>query len=334
MTCTLPNSLWLAGCLAEYAHFRRAARHVEETQQATLRRLLAANAATEFGKLHGFATIRSAAEFQQRVPLRDYAGHQEWINLTAQGAANQLTSDPVRMFEPTSGSSNSNTTKLIPYTASLQQEFQRGIRTWIADLFLHDPRLLSGPAYWSISPAGDTPSRTPGGIPIGFDDDAAYAGGAQQRLVRAVMAVPAAVRQVEDMDTFRYLTLLFLLRRRDLKLISVWNPAFLALLLARLTEWGDELARDLERGTISRPAPEAFQVELRGPFALRPMQRRAAKVRSDAVRAALSCATPAEQHRNLWPELRVVSCWADANAAAPAAHLAALFPRPRSNPRD
>src|SRR2546430_2972479 len=47
---------------------------------------------------------------------------------------------------------SSGATKLIPYTTALQREFQRAIRAWIADLFLHQPALLCGQAYWSISP--------------------------------------------------------------------------------------------------------------------------------------------------------------------------------------
>ena len=94
----------------------------------------------------------------------------------------------------------------------------------MADLFLHDPALLDGRAYWSVSPAGAPGGRTSGGVPIGFEDDTHYVGGWQRRLARAVMAVPGEVRLIPDMDEFRYATLLHLCRARDLKLISVWNP--------------------------------------------------------------------------------------------------------------
>ena len=50
------------------------------------------------------------------------------------GAPHVLTRDRVTLFEPTSGSSGAG--KLIPSTVSLQQQFHRGIRPWIANLFL------------------------------------------------------------------------------------------------------------------------------------------------------------------------------------------------------
>lgn len=69
------------------------------------------------------------------------------------------------------------------------------------------------------------------------------------------MAVPSHVRFLSDMEAFRYATLLFLIRVRCLKLVSVWNPTFLSLLVERLPEWSGQLARDLKpdtrRGTFS-----------------------------------------------------------------------------------
>ena len=55
---------------------------------------------------------------------------------------------------------------------------------------------------------------------------------------------------------------------------------------------------------------------------LRPDPRRAYELR-EAMRAA----TPGERHSRIWPELRFISCWADANASSSAAQLAALFPQ-------
>ena len=49
------------------------------------------------------------------------------------GERGVLTRDPVRIFEPTSGTTSGE--KLIPYTADLQHQFQRAISAWIGDLF-------------------------------------------------------------------------------------------------------------------------------------------------------------------------------------------------------
>jgi hypothetical protein len=295
--CSLANALWLAGSLPEAFRFRQATTRVREEQADVLRRLLTVNADTEFGRRHHFSRIASVRDYQQRVPLATFDEYRPWINRVAGGTPNVLTRERVRLMEPTSGSSGA--TKLIPYTATLQQEFQRAIRPWIADLFLHQPQLANGQAYWSVSPAGVADRKTNGGIPIGFEDDSAYVGGWQQRMVNAVMAVPADIRRVSEIEAFRHRTLLALVRAGNLRLISVWHPTFLTLLVDRLPEHGETLIRDLD-----------------------------AK-RADVLRSALRAGTPEARHAILWPHLGLVSCWCDGNAAAPARRLAALFPHAR-----
>jgi hypothetical protein len=305
MICTLANSLWAAGCMPELARFHRATRHVAQEQEAVLLRILRENADTEFGREHTFASIRTSEDFQKQVPLRDYEKHRPWIDRAACGFPNVLTRDPIRLFEPTSGSSGA--TKLIPCTQSLQRNFQRGINAWIGDLFTHCPRLIGGPAYWSISPANIDQKKTPGGIAIGFDDDTGYLGGWRKRLVQSVMAVPASVRFASSLDECNYTTLLHLVRARNLRLISIWSPTFLTLMLDPLRDWGDRIGNDIQHG----------------------MGCAADSDRAREVREAFHASSPQESYARLWPHLQLISCWSDATSAGPAAALAALFPNCR-----
>ena len=308
------NSLWLSACLPEYLRFRHAVSRVVATQAAVLHEIISANSDSEIGRTHRFSSIRSVRDFQQQVPVRSYEEYQDWITRIAEARHGVLTAEPVQLFEPTSGSTGAS--KLVPYTTTLQRQFRRGIYAWIASLFLHHPQLLTGRAYWSISPAMAQARYTAGGIPIGFAEDSAYLGGWQQRLINGILAVPGVLNRVQDVDAFRYLSLLFLVACRELKLISVWNPTFLSVLVEWLSEFGQQIAHDLEQGTVSRGAEY-----LPFPLRLQPDPQRACELRS-----ALSCTT-AERHVRLWPGLRLISCWTDANAAAPAAALQVLFPQ-------
>ena len=129
------------------------------------------------------------------------------------------------MFELSSGSVAAS--KLIPYTHGLKAEFQRGIDAWIYNLYTNVPELQRGPAYWSITPLVDGKRFTSGGIPIGFESDSAYLGLFGKLLVDSVMAVPNAVKNISNVNSFRYVTLLCLLRQPNLRLISIWNPTYL-----------------------------------------------------------------------------------------------------------
>jgi hypothetical protein len=323
MLAPLANAGWYLTALPASRAFRRALHDIASTQEHVLQHILQRNAASEWGRRYQFARLRSVADYQRALPLTTYADYRDAIERIGQGQQGILTSERVRLLEPTSGSTAA--TKLIPYTAALKAEFQRAIAPWIVNLFSHMPELFGGAAYWSVSPVARRSERTAGGVPVGFAHDSEYVGWLQQRLLGAVLAVPPQVRLVDDMDTFRYLTLLFLLRRPDLRLISVWSPSFLTLLVERLPEWWPDLAADIARGTLTPPGPLAPDIRAPMQQRNRPDPRRAAAV-AEACRAA---ASPGEQHRMLWPRLRLVSCWADAHAARLVPEVARLFPQAR-----
>ncbi len=144
------NLSWLAASLPEYRRFKRDAYKVEETQRRQLRYYLKQNAETAFGREHGFANIDSWEEYSDRVPLRDYDATEPWISRIAAGEGGVLTTDPVKLFEPSSGSSGP--AKLIPFTRALQREIRRAVALWSAHNFLAQPDLLFGRAYWSLTP--------------------------------------------------------------------------------------------------------------------------------------------------------------------------------------
>ena len=317
------NALWYLLCVPESLAFHRARRDVAGSQRELLLRLLRRNADTDFGRRHGFGSIRSAAEYQARVPLSTYDDYREAIARIGADERAVLTRDRVLLLELTSGSTAP--TKLIPYTAALKAEFGRAVAPWIVDLYSHQLPLFTGQAYWSVTPVTRRNERTPGGIPVGFEEDSEYFGRLQGALIRSIQAVPPLVRLIDDMDAFRYVTLLFLLRSRALTLISVWNPTFLILLVNRLAGWWPRLAGDISRGTLSPPTPLAPDLQAQLTSLLRPDPRRAAEIRA----AATVHGETGALHARLWPRLRLVSCWADGHAERYAAELARLFPQAR-----
>ena len=120
----LANSLWLVSGVVAMGRFRRALTHPAAAQAACLRRIVTANLQSEFGIQHDFAHITSVADFQARLPLASYEDFAPAITRMAAGESGVLTTEAVKLFEPSSGSTAA--AKLIPYTASLQREFQAG----------------------------------------------------------------------------------------------------------------------------------------------------------------------------------------------------------------
>jgi hypothetical protein len=309
---TLANCAWLATSLPAWRRFRSALRRPAETQRRILGSLLDANSESAYGRAHGFEKIRSYAEFRERVPIVDYDDLEPWIERIMRGERSVLTCEPVTRLVPTSGSTTGR--KLIPYTASFQNEINSVIGAWMVDLWREHPSVLSGPAYWSISPAIPAPTNEESAVPIGFDDDSAYLGGLKRRLAEATFAVPPELHRVSDIECSRYLTLLCLLRESELRLASVWHPSFLALLLDALPVWWEELLYDLAHGGCRRAS--LLPPEIRHAFDVAPQARRANELRQ----------TNPANARALWPHLRVVSCWGDGQAKLATADLRRRLP--------
>ena len=292
----LNTSAWL--------RYRRALRHPRRVQSAMLRRYLARNAETVFGREHGFASIRSIEEYRARVPVRDYDQNEHYIARIVAGERGVLTREEVEVLEWSSGSTRA--AKLIPFTRSLRSEFARSVGSWVTEIFARDPKLMSGPAYWSVSPAHAPPEVPGAAVPIGPLEDAQYLGGRLARLIDVTLAVPGSVSRIRDPELHRRATLLHLLASRELTLISVWHPSFLTLLVEALLRDWDALLSALTEGSGRSEGPLRFEP-------------RAARARE------LSRIDPSDP-KAIWPRLALISCWTHGPARRPAEELRALFP--------
>jgi hypothetical protein len=225
----LANTVWWASNLPAWLAYRNALSDPAAAQSGVLKSILHSSAPSAFGREHGFSRIDTYKDFCQLVPIRDYAQFEPWIDRIRQGEQHVLTTEKVNSLAATSGTTSGR--KRIPYTRALQQQFNLAIAPWIVDLFHTYPTLIRGRAYWSISPAIKSVDDEPSAVPIGFEDDAEYLGFVRGMLVNSVMAVPASIRHSPDMQSWREHTMHHLRRADDLRLISVWHPSFLTLLL-------------------------------------------------------------------------------------------------------
>lgn len=330
------NSLWVLGCVWEALAFSFLRSRVRGVQLRVLLRIVRENRDSMFGKSHRFDQIGSVADFQHEVPLTSWDDYADSIERIARGETGVLTKEPVFLLEPTGGSTAAS--KLVPYTRRLQREFSRGINAWVSHLFRWKPRLILGSAYFSITPFGNRLMRSPSGIPVGFEEDSVYLGGVMSRLMEVVQAVPRELRLISDLDTFRYITLLFLLSRKDLSLISVWNPTFLTLLLEPLRGWASLLVEDIASGRIAGVTGIEPLVKSACQKRLRRSKRRSLEVFQ--ILEDWRNRKPQERDRKgrtlyeaLWPSLQVISCWADGNAAGPAERLKSLFASTAMQPK-
>lgn len=315
------QSAWMAICLPETLKFRRAANsQLRNIQANTLSQIINNSIDTAYGKEFGFARISNIADFCRQVPVNDFDTLLPFINRLENGEKQVLTADNLLMFEETSGTTSG--TRLIPYTAKLQQAFNRALHPWLFDLHHHHHRLFGGPAYWVVTPKMTTKKFTSGGVPIGFASDSDYFGAWAKPLIKAITVVAEEAGNIESIETWRYFTVLSLLRHENLRLISLWNPTFFISLLQAIIEWHEPLCHDLKNGGftgLNKALADSGIVHNSRPSSLR----------ADTLKTAVRLAENGEKSaftKLLWPELALISTWTEGEATHGAAYLTEYFP--------
>lgn len=271
--------------------------NIREVQERYLLDLLEKNADTVYGRKYGFGKIGSYEDFAENVPLTVYEDYEPYISEMADGKANVLTAEKIKLFELTSGSSGGK--KLIPYTRSLKNEFQRGIKPWLYDIYTSVNGTVDGKSYWSITPVTAGKTFTKAGIPVGFEEDAEYFGFIEQLIMKRLFAVDGSVKFSDDIKDFYFKTSLQLLSCKKLTLISVWNPTFLTILCDFIRDNAEMLSENL------------------------PEKKRAAFLEA------------AEENRfdKIFPDLKIISCWADGSAADYIGEIYRRFPDVHIQPK-
>lgn len=289
----------LSAAQAPTTDFLAACANPAQAQACLLARIIKRNADTQFGRRHDFGQLRLPADFQSSVPVTTYEDYRALIDDIADGADNVLTRDQVIAFEETGGTASGG--KLIPYTASGLSGFRSAVLPWLGNLVDTWPAAAEGPCYVTISPATRQPRTTPSGIPIGMQSEAAYLGSDLTSSFLAVLAVSPEIGLIPDVDEWRLATLAALVSQPELSFISIWSPTFLTMLLHALRDDCEEI--------LHRLTPEhrrRFETALAG---------------TDPLASAL------------WPDLSVISCWADGSSRSLAVQLAEMCPHTTLQPK-
>ncbi len=162
-----------------------------------------------------------------------YEDYRSLIEQIRQDGEHPTYRDQVIRLCPTSGSSSNN--KLIPYTPSLKQAFQKGVYPWVFFLYLVFPKLFLRKQYWSITPLFENGNSWPKSkVTIGFENDEDYVG-TLQRLITKTVWVDTRDLVKGGTGTEQFLLRLAhkLQEEKHLGLVSVWSPSLLGLLARR-----------------------------------------------------------------------------------------------------
>ena len=269
--------------------FDRALKDPVLAQQQVLENIVQDLKETEYG---AFYNVNNISDFKKSIPLVNYDDISHWMQRQREEEGKIMVVSDVTLYEKTSGSTGPH--KYIPYTSELRSSFTRMFLLWAHDLIANIDGLGKGKFYFSISPNFDDERQTDNGIPVGLDDDADYLGSIWRRILSPFMLANKNLGKIRDPEAFKQALCFSLLECAELETISIWNPSFLTLVLQWISD---------NRELVLRRIGDSIDPD------------RKQALESETI-----------DWQRVWPKLKLISCWADANAKPLAEKLKDSFP--------
>ena len=301
--------------LRHLAAFEAATQRPRETQEALLRRILTFQADTEFGREHGFDSIRTIEDFRRQLPVAGYEYFEPYIAQVRRGNLRALLADPcVHMFALTSGTTAAR--KFIPVTPQYLADYRRGWNIWGMRLFRYDhPEVKLRPIV-QVSSDWDE-FRTEAGIPCG--SVTGLTAEMQKRIIRWLYCVPGCTGRIKD-TAAKYYVVLRLSLPRPVGMVLAANPSTLVNLARGGDHQKESLIRDIHDGTLSKDidVPAEIRALLARPLCRRHPAR--AHELEEIVRR-----TGTLYPRDYWPSNCLLGNWTGGSVGAYLRHFPRYF---------
>ncbi|MCR5042278.1 MAG: GH3 auxin-responsive promoter family protein [Clostridia bacterium] len=266
-----------------YKGFEHFSSDAAGTQEKLLKKILKKNANTEYGKKYGFADIKNADEYREKVPMVSFKDLAEYVDRTAHGERNILTKSHIRCYISSSGTSG--TPKVVPISKKSQWNLQ--CMGFVAPEALaakyakeHYGRHLhtgKGMLAWLIiknyyQPDGSLVSDFCS-LPLVH----------LRWFVGLFNTTPRSIMFTDEYETIdsSYLLLRYSLPYKDMSYIGSMIITITYALFNYLEDHWQELCDDIEKGVIGDTANLSPKVRSKLEKKLKPMPQRAAELRRE-----------------------------------------------------
>jgi hypothetical protein len=230
---------------APVARFHTGIDDPENAQRARLRVVLGEVSGGAFARDHGLTGAEDLAAFRAAVPVRAADALRPWLDRIEAGEPGVLTRSSVLQLVQTTGTTGQP--KRLPVTRAWSDSVAAAQRLWVLGLLRDDEALAGGRALSIVSPA--IAGHTAGGIPYGSNTGRMFQ--EQPFWVRWRAPVPWSAYLIPDVESRQYAILRHALAH-DVRSWTAANPSTILLYARRLSEWWEELRRDLHDGTLLR----------------------------------------------------------------------------------
>lgn len=200
---------------------------------------------SRFGREHGFANIRSIADYRRQISIQRYEYFAPYIEEVSQGRIEAMfpASEEVLMFGTSTGTTGQP--KLNPITRTWLNEYRGTLEAWGVKAIVEHADMI-GTKVLQISGPGDL-GRSPSGLPIGMVSALSFR--YQNPVMRSFYAVPGDICDVGDPEA-KYYLILRLALMQQVGMIATVTPANLLRLAQVGNAQREHLIRDLRGGTL------------------------------------------------------------------------------------
>ena len=292
-----------------YREFLEGAKSPRDVQLALLRRIVAENTDTEFGKQHSFSQIADAATYRQATPVQTYEDLRPLIKRQELTGEQCLTMEPPVYYHRTSGTVGAP--KNIPVTASGLERMKRDQKLG-AYVWSRDSAILQGKGFAISGQAVE--GRMEGGTPFGSASGLLYQ--SQSRLVRSRYVLSPEIADIEDYEARYLATVIYGLAEPNVTGIATANPSTFLRLLSVADKHADVVLKAIATG--QQPDAESLPADVRQRLKANPGR---ATYLADCLEASGRFT-----YIDIWPQLNGVVTWTGGSCGTALNGLSGLLP--------
>lgn len=278
--------------------FEQASLDPERIQQDKLLWIIQRNKNTEYGKKHGFDSIKKHDDYRRNVPVITYEDIRADMDRVLNGEKNVFTAEDPVMFAQTSGTTGDP--KFIPVTPTDHgREHKDVMRTWLYHCSQAHPDIFNGKVVTLVSPAVE--GYCPSGIPYGSTSGHMYRN--MPGFVRRTYAIPYCAFEIEDYKS-KYYAIMRIGIEQDVTLLCSANPSSILKMCKKGDEFSESIIRDIRDGSLSKD----FVIE---PEIRRDIERslRANPSRAQELERMRQQRDGSLKPADYWPNLALIGCW-------------------------
>ena len=279
------------------AHFEKITQDGPAINKQLMLDLVSRNSQTAYGQKHGFAQIKTLADFKASVPFSIYDDYDQYINrMIKENESGLITNDPIVHYAVTSGSVDNP--KKIPVSADTVKQYREYMTQFG---FATIAKALQG--KWKKGRGLNLIEAKFETLPNGLFAGSISGRGAYsiKNLLSLMFTSPLEVVFPKETMDSKYVHLRFALMERDLSYIASAFMTAVSDMMKYLEMNWEMFADDIENGTINEEIKLPAEIRKALEAKIKPNRQRAAELRQEFAKGFADPIIP-----RIWPEFAFV----------------------------